>query len=103
MDFNRLQRWWNESDKTDKMLDDLIHSKIEIDGYTFRVSPGHHASLWASKNGKHINVWNIGAPDTQAEFFSMMRTQLNRATGGKPRKTRNQRKSRRGKSRKMRR
>lgn len=101
MDFKRLQYWWlNESDKTDKALLDMIRGRKEIDGYVFWISPGQYASLWASKQGKNVNVWDIGAPDTEEELLSMMKNKLNRAAGGKSRKTRSRR---RGKSRKMRR
>jgi hypothetical protein len=81
-----VKEWWNTTSKTDADIDTLINNKTTIDGYTFNVSSGHQANIFAKKNNASIHIISAGYPDSREEFNGEVMRQLNRKKGGKKRK-----------------
>lgn len=83
---NKVKDWWNDTKKTHDDIDTFLNNKTTIDGYTFHVSSGHQANIFAKKNGESIHIMGAGQPATREEFNAEVMRQLNRKNGGNKKK-----------------
>ena len=84
-----VRNWWNTTQRTDEVLDDIIGEKIKINGYTLFMSRGQQEAFAAKKDGERtITFESFGQlpPEAPGALRSSLRSFLNTIQNGGRRK-----------------
>ena len=71
-----VKKWWNTTRKTYDDVDRFLNGKTTIKRYTFHVSSGHQANIFAKKNHESIHILSAGEPDSPKDFKDEVIRQL---------------------------
>jgi hypothetical protein len=84
-----VRNWWNTTQRTNEVLDEIIDRKIVINGYTLSVSSGHQTTFFAKKDGEPtITFESFGQlpPEAPGALRTALRSFLKTTTVGGRRK-----------------
>jgi hypothetical protein len=84
-----VRNWWNTTQRTNEVLDEIIDRKIVINGYTLYVSGGQQEAFAARKDGEPTIIFkSFGQlpPEAPGALRSSLRSFLNTTTVGGRRK-----------------
>jgi hypothetical protein len=85
-----VRNWWNTTQRTNEVLDEIIDRKIVINGYTLYVSGGQQEAFAARKDGEPTIIFkSFGQlpPEAPGALRTALRSFLNTTSGGRRKRT----------------